>query len=291
MFNVTCESICDLTYDYLQSRNCPVLFYTYSIDGEEFEDNMGRDENALAVLYDALKTKRPTTSQINTEKYADFFRQQLQKGDVLHLTFSSGLTQSISNCYKAAEEVRREFPSRKLVVVDSLSGGGGLGLIIEHALDMRDNGATLEEIATWVEQNKLNVQHYFFTTDLSYLRRSGRVSGPAMLIGNLLHLCPLMRVTSSGRIVAYNKTITARKAIAKLVEEMGNVALDGYNYNGTLFLEHSNCLQTALQTKQAIQAAFPNLTDIRLVDIGTILACHCGPNTVALFFWGNGRFN
>ena len=108
MFNVTCESICDLTYDYLQSRNCPVLFYTYSIDGEEFEDNMGRDENALAVLYEALKTKRPTTSQINTEKYADFFREQLQKGDVLHLTFSSGLTQSISNCYKAAEEVRRE---------------------------------------------------------------------------------------------------------------------------------------------------------------------------------------
>lgn len=178
MFNVTCESICDLTYDYLQSRNCPVLFYTYSIDGEEFEDNLGRDENALAVLYEALKTKRPTTSQINTEKYADFFREQLQKGDVLHTTFSSGLTQSISNCYKAAEEVRREFPSRKLVVVDSLSGGGGLGLIIEHALDMRDNGATLEEIATWVEQNKLNAQHYFFTTDLSYLRRSGRVSGP-----------------------------------------------------------------------------------------------------------------
>ena len=76
MFNVTCESICDLTYDYLQSRNCPVLFYTYSIDGEEFEDNMGRDENALAVLYEAMKTKRPTTSQINTEKYADFFREQ-----------------------------------------------------------------------------------------------------------------------------------------------------------------------------------------------------------------------
>lgn len=289
MFSVTCESTCDLSYEYLQSRNCNVLCYTYSIDGVDFVDDMGRDANALPALYEALKTKRPLTSQINTSRYEEFFREQLQKGDVLHLAFSSGLSQSANNAKKAAENLAQEKLPHKLVVLDTLCGGGGFGLFVEGVLDKRDSGASFEELCSWAEEHRQNVHHFFFSTDLTYFRRSGRVSGPVMLIGNLLHLCPMMRVKSDGKIVAYAQVITARKAIAKLANEMETHAELGKEYNGKLWIQHSNCLETAERTKATLLQAFPNVSEVKVMDVGTVMSCHCGPNTVAVYFWGNPR--
>lgn len=289
MYTVTCESTCDLPFSYLQSRNCDVVFYTYNIDGEDFVDNMGRDDNALPALYEALKTKRPMTSQINTETYEQFFLQQLQKGDVLHLAFSSGLSQSVSNAKKAAQNLSAQNLPHKLVVLDTLCGGGGFGLFVDGVLDQRDAGATFEQLCNWAEQHRQNLHHFFFSTDLTYFRRSGRVSGPVMLIGNLLHLCPIMRVKADGKIVAYTQILSSRKAIAKLVAEMEQNAQDGKNYSGKLWIQHSNCPNTAQRTKEAIVAAFPNLSQVQIMDVGTVMSCHCGPNTVAIYFWGTAR--
>lgn len=289
MFNVSCESTCDLPFEYLKERNCEVLFYTYTVDGVDFDDDMGRNPAALPSLYDAIKTKRPTTSQINVTAYEEFFLKLLQKGDLLHVTFSSGLSQSASNAFKAAENVAKMNLPHKLYVVDSLCGGGGYGLFVDGLLDERDKGATFETLCNRATERRLCVHHFFFSTDLTYFRRSGRVSGAAMLIGNLLKICPVMRVKEDGKIVAYTKTISSKKAVAKLAEEIKANATEGENYNGKLWIQHSNCWATAYQTKETLEKIFPNVSEIKIFDVGTVMACHCGPDTVAIYFWGKKR--
>ncbi|MCM1290129.1 MAG: DegV family protein [Corallococcus sp.] len=288
MYTVTCESTADLPYEYLRARNCKVIFYTYTIGEEEFEDNMGRDSGALAQFYELVKTKRALTSQICTESYENFFREQLKYGDVLHISFSNGLSQSVRNAMLAAETVNKEG-DHKVVVVDSLCGGGGYGLFVDGVLDERDKGASFEELCNWATENRTKTHLLFFSTDLTFFRRSGRVSAPIMMIGNLLRICPLMRVTKEGKIVVYSQVISAKKAITKIMDDMEKLATGGKEHCGKVIIQHSNCWHLAQQTKAAMDARFPNLHNVEIHDIGMVMASHCGPGTIAVYFWGDQR--
>jgi len=291
VYTVTCESTADLPYNYLRARNCNVIFYTYTIEEQEFVDDMGRNSGALAKFYDLVKTKRPLTSQIPTESYANFFREQLKLGDVLHLAFSNGLSHSVYNAQQAAEIVNKESGSggNKVVVVDSLCGGGGFGLFVDGVLDERDKGATFGELCKWASVNRTKTHLLFFSTDLTFFRRSGRVSAPVMMIGNLLHICPLMRVTKEGKIVVYSQVISARKAISKILDDMEKMADGGKDYCGKVIIQHSNCWHLVQQTKTAMDARFPKLSNVEIHDIGMVMASHCGPGTIAIYFWGDQR--
>ena len=289
MYTVTCESTADLPYAYLKSRKCNVIFYTYFIDDEEFEDNMGRDSCALAKFYELIKTKRPLTSQISPEKYEEFFHQQLQNGNVLHLSFSNGLSQSVRNAQLAAATVNKQYSDRKVVVVDSLCGGGGFGLFVDGVLDKRDKGASFEELCKWAEENRQKTHLLFFSTDLTFFRRSGRVSAPIMMIGNLLHICPLMRVGKEGKIAVYAQVVTAKKALKRALQDMETLAQNGKDYCGKVIIQHSNCWHLAEQTRSAMKELFPKLQNVEIHDIGMVMASHCGPGTVAIYFWGNNR--
>lgn len=271
----------------MQKRNCKILFYTYTIDDQEFVDDMGRTNEALPALFEALKTKRPRTSQINVETYEQFFLEQLKQGNLLHVTFSSGLSKSAENAMQAAERANKAKTGHKVVVVDSLCSSGGYGLLMDGVLNKRDQGMKFEQLCQWTEENRLRVHHFFFSTDLTYYRRSGRISGAAAFVGNVFKICPVMRLDRQGKIVAYAKAITPRKAMAKLVEETKeHVDLD---FDQTMFLQHSNCLQTAWQTQAALAEVFPQINNFAPSDLGIVICCHCGPNTVAVFFWGDKR--
>lgn len=287
MFNVSCESTCDLPFDYLDKRNCKILFYTYSIDDEEFVDDMGRTDTALPALFEALKTKRPRTSQINVSTYEEFFLEQLRHGDLLHVTFSSGLSKSAENALAAAENIKKMKLQHKLVVVDSLCSSGGYGLLMEGILNQRDKGLSFDKLCNWADENRWRVHHFFFSTDLTYYRRSGRISGAAAFVGNVFKICPVMRLDKHGKIVAYAKTITPRKAIAKLIEET-KTHLDE-KFDDTMFLQHSNCPQIAELTRKEFAEVFPQMKNTCATDLGIVICCHCGPGTVAVFFWGDKR--
>lgn len=289
MYTVTCESTADLPFAYLQKRNCNVIFYTYTIEEEEFEDNMGRDADALQKFYDLVKTKRALTSQICTERYEEFFREQLKGGNVLHLSFSNGLSQSVRNAQLAAETVNKEYSDRKVVVVDSLCGGGGFGLFVDGVLDERDKGVSFEDLCAWATENCTKTHLLFFSTDLTFFRRSGRVSAPVMMIGNLLHICPLMRVTKLGKITVYGQVVSAKKALTRILDDMEKLAGGGTEYSGKVIIQHSNCLDLAEKTKAAMNERFPNLVDAEIHDIGMVMASHCGPGTIAIYFWGDQR--
>ncbi len=193
MFTLTCESTADIPISHLAKRQICVLPYTYCLDDVEYVDDMG-EYNGRTNFYKLLKQgKRPTTSQINAERYKNFFRQQLYQGDLMHVAFDSGLSNSVYNAFYAAEELKKEFPDRRIVVIDSTCGCLGYGILVDMLADMRDNGATFDEMYDWARDNKTKIHHQFFSTTLTYYRRSGRVSGPAATLGNILHLCPILR--------------------------------------------------------------------------------------------------
>lgn len=290
-FTLSCESTVDLPYAYVNSRNIPVLFYSYSIDGQEYLDDMGRNPEALPKFYRFLEEgKIPSTSQINVFRYKEFFEEILQKGDLLHISFGSGMTPSVSNAVTAAEMLKEEYPDRKIVVIDSLCSSSGYGLLVDEAADMRDRGCTMEEVVQWVMENRQKVHHQFYSTDLKYYRRSGRMSGAAATVGAILSICPIMRLDDGGHIIAYDKVRGKKKAIERTIQVMEEHAQNGLQYSGKCWICHSNCLAEAEETKEAIQRRFPNIKgDIRICDIGTIIASHCGPGTVAIFFFGDDR--
>lgn len=290
-FILSCESTIDLPYSYAQERQLPILFYSYTIDEQTYIDDMARHEDSLPRFYGFLSEgKLPTTSQLNAAQYEDFLGALLEKGDVLHIAFGSGMTNSVNNAMLAAETLRERFPQRKLVVIDSLCSSSGYGLLVDGAADLRDSGAPLDETAAWVMENRQLVHHQFFSTDLKYFKRSGRVSGATATLGAILDICPIMRLDDSGHIIAYSKERGKKNAIKRTVQTMLEHAQNGENYSGKCFICHSNCPDIAEQTHQAVCAAFPKLAGkVRICDIGTIIASHCGPGTVAVFFFGDMR--
>lgn len=286
-FILSAESTTDLPYPYVESRNIPIIFYSYTVDDVVYEDDMGRNPNALAEFYAHLDAgKLPNTSQINTFQYEEYFRELLAKGDVLHLAFAKGMSNSVNNAYEAAEIVRKEFPDRKLIVVDTLASCSGYGLIVDDAADMRDAGASMEEIAQWVKDNALKMYHRIFASSLKQLRRGGRVSGPTAAIGTVLGIIPIMRLDEVGKIFSYSKVRGKKAAIDSMVKSALENARGGKDYDGKLFICQADCMDDAKATADALQAALPK-AKISIYDIGSVIASHTGRGTVAIFFWGD----
>lgn len=289
-FTLSCESTIDLPYTYAEERNLPILFYNYSVDGVDYVDDMLRDPEALPRFYQMLNAgKMPTTSQINSLTYKEYFEKLLEKGDLLHVTLGTGMTKSFRNAVLAAEELRAAYPSRKITIIDSMCSSSGYGLLIDRAADMRDAGASMDDIEAELLAVRQTIHHQFFSTDLKHFRRSGRVSGPAAMLGTVLGICPIMRLDDKGKIIAYSKVRGKHTAIKTTLDEMELHAIGGASYNGKCFICHSNCPEDAEKTKQAIMERFPNVAEPRICDIGTIIASHCGPGTVAVFFFGDER--
>ena len=290
-FTLSCESTVDLPFSYVNSRDIPVLFYEYSIDGQPYPDDMLRDPAALPRFYQFLDDgKMPSTSQLNEFDYESFFEAQLQKGDLLHIAFGSGMTQSVQNAVQAAQTLRQRYPNRRLEVIDSLCSSSGYGLLVDYAADLRDAGRSMDEVIDWVMAHRQRIHHQFYATRLDFYRRSGRMSGPTAMLDTILNICPIMRLDDGGRIIAYGKVRGKANAVKTTVDTMEAHAEGGRGYTGKCFICHSNCLEDAEKTRDAVRARFPLISgDIRICDIGTIIASHCGPGTVAVFFVGDER--
>ncbi|MGN0601924.1 MAG: DegV family protein [Oscillospiraceae bacterium] len=287
---LSCESTVDVPFTFMKERNIPVLFYKYTVDSEVYVDDMCRDPEALPRFYSMLNEgKLPSTSQINTYEYCEFFEDLLKENDnILHVAFGSGMTNSVNNAYTAVEMLKEKYPHKKIVVIDSLCSSSGYGLLMEAAAEMRDKGCSMDVLEQWLLVKRHCVHHQFFSTDLKFFRRSGRVSGPTATIGTILNICPIMRLNDKGKIVAYDKVRGKKNAILKTISEMENTIPEGKLYSGKCYLSHSNCPDMAIEAKKAIEEHFPHIDGgIKVFDIGTIIASHAGPGTVAVFYFGD----
>lgn len=290
-FTLSCCSTVDLPYSYMADRDIPVLFYTYVVDGREYVDDMGRDPEALPRFYRFLEEgKLPQTSQINVGTYLSFFEKLLQKGDLLHIAFTSGQSGSVHNAMLAAKELQEKYPERKLIVIDSLCSSSGYGMLVDTVADLRDAGKSIEEAAQWVRENRNTVHHQFFSSNMTQFRRTGRVSGAAAMVATIMSICPIMRLDDAGAIKAYGKVRGKKKAVETTIEAMAKHAQGGENYDKRCYVCHSQCPEDAQMLIDGLEVRFPRIKGkIRLCDIGTIIGSHSGPGTVAVFFYGDER--
>ncbi len=288
---ITCCSTADLSREYFDKRKIPVVCFHFTMDGKEYPDDLGQSM-AFEEFYRRITAgAMPTTSQVSVGEYIGFFEPNIQAGqDVLHLSISSGLSGSFQSAILARDELSSKYPQRKIIIVDSLGASSGYGLLVDMAADLRDSGASMEQVSDWVEQNKLNLHHWFFSTDLTHLRRGGRLSAASAIMGTMLHICPLMNINDEGKLIPRAKVRGKNHVIAEMAHMMEAHAYGGVNYSGKCFISHSACYDDARRVADLVEEKFPRLAGPVLINnVGTAIGSHTGPGTVALFFMGDRR--
>ncbi len=290
-FVLSCCSTADLSAEKFAELNVSYIFSSFRLDGKTYPDDLGKTVS-YKDFYKAMEDGAETsTSQINQDEFKDYFREILASGkDILHLSLSSGLSGTFNSARLAAEEMRKEFPDRKLYLVDSLAASSGYGLFMAKLAELRDSGMSLEELYHFAENNKNRLHHWFFTTDLTYFVRGGRVSKASGFIGGVLGICPLLDVNDEGKLIARAKIRGKKKVIPEIVERMKEHATDKLDYSDRCFISNSACIEDAKMVAELVEEAFPKLKGkVEIFDIGTTIGSHSGPGTVALFFWGDER--
>lgn len=290
---ITCCSTVDLPKEYFEKNNIPYACYHYMMDGEEYLDDLGQSIPFNEFYKRIADGSMPTTSQINISEFMAFFEPFLQEGkDILHLSMSSGISGTCNSAMNAKEELMAKYPDRTIKVVDSLAASSGYGLFLDKLVEMRDAGKSLEEIYLFAEDNKLKMQHWFFSTDLTHFKRGGRISATAATLGNILNLCPLMNVDYVGKLIVRQKIRGKKKVIVEIVNKMIELADGGKDYNGKCYISCSACEEDARKVADLVEETFPNLNGkVEINSIGAVIGSHTGPGTVALFFWGEKRVN
>ena len=290
-YMLTCCSTVDLPYEYFLKRNIPYVSFHFNMDGKEYPDDLGQSMSFEEFYKRIAAGAMPTTSQVSVGQYLDFFDPYLKDGkDILHISLSSGLSGSYNSALLARDELLHNYPDRKILIVDSLGASSGYGLLVDLAADLRDNGAALEQIHDWAEQNKLNVHHWFFSTDLTHYKRGGRLSPTSAFMGTLLHICPLMNLNDEGKLIPRTKIRGKKRVIAEIVSTMKEHAQEGVNYSGKCFISNSACYEDAREVADLIEQGFRKLASpVMITSVGTAIGSHTGPGTVALFFLGDRR--
>lgn len=288
---LSCESAVDLTKEHLDRRGIAYIPFSYELGGRAYRDDLWQTMSS-ADFYQAMVDGADTrTSQINAAEYEAYFARFLEEGrDVLHLCLSSGITGTVNSARLAAESLGEKYPERRVAVVDSLAASSGFGLLMDRLADLRDAGMPLEELVRWAEENKRRVHHWFFSTDLTFYIKGGRISRTAGMVGTLLGICPLMNVSVDGHLIPREKIRSKKKVIQAIVEKMALLAEDGENYGGKCYMCHSHCPEDARQVAELVEARFPRLQGrVEINSIGPTIGSHSGPGTVAVFFWGSPR--
>ncbi len=290
-YKITCCSTCDLTAEHLKSLGVEFAKYHYIIDGVDYKDDLFVSSSPESFYGAIAAGALPTTSQVTPEELLELWSPILAQGhDILHIEFSSGLSGGYASALSAQEEVKKHYPARKVVVVDSLCASSGYGLLVDKAVELKAGGMGLEELAAWLEENKLRLRHWFFSTNLQHFKRGGRISGPAATIGSLLKICPVMDVNCQGKLIIRKKVTGKKKAIKEMFEQMSAQAEGGAGYDGKCFISHSDVIADARELADLIHAGFPKLNgSVEIDNIGTVIGSHTGPGTVALFFFSSTK--
>lgn len=288
---ISCCSTADLTKEHFQKRKISYICFHYEMDGRQYRDDLG-ETMPFDEFYRAMQNGADTkTSQINEAEFEEYFETFLKQGmDILHVCLSSGISGVVNSAHIAKSILEERYPQRKIYLVDSLSASSGYGLLMDRLADLRDEGKGIEEVYQWANENRSRLHHWFFTSDLTFFIKGGRVSKTAGFVGGLLSICPLLTVNAEGKLIPKYKIRTKRKVIEAAVKRMEEHAQDGLDYHGKCYLSHSACREDAQAVASLVEQRFPNLDGkVEINEIGTTIGSHTGPGTVALFFWGDER--
>lgn len=290
-FTLTCCSTADRPKSFFDKREIPYACFHWSEGGVDHLDDLYQSITP-EEFYGAIKAgAEPTTSQVSVGEFVALWEPVVAGGsDVLHVSLSSGLSGAYNAATLAASQVEAAHPGRRVLVVDSLGASSGYGMLVEYLADLRDAGASLDEAHAWALAHRLNVHHWFFSTDLTSYVRGGRVSRVSGFVGTALRICPVLDMNDEGRLIPRDKIRTKAKAERDVVARMGEHAEGGLAYAGKCSISQGACREDAERVRDLVEERFRALRGkVTISDIGTVIGSHTGPGTVALFFMGDTR--
>ncbi|MCM1467958.1 MAG: DegV family EDD domain-containing protein, partial [Alistipes sp.] len=183
---LSCCSTADLTEEHFKERDIHYICFHFELDGKAYEDDLGKSipfDEFYRAMANGADTK---TSQINSEEFKEYFETFLKDGkDILHVSLSSGISGVVNSARIAAQELKELYPERKIFIIDSLGASSGYGLIMDKLADLRDGGMNLDDLAAWAEEHRLNLHHWFYSSDLTFFIKGGRVSKTAGFVGGV----------------------------------------------------------------------------------------------------------
>ena len=284
-YNIVTDSCCDLRPEAYEQLNLTVVPLSLEFRGQIRED---RSDDSIKEVYAALRAgESARTAAVNPDRWLNAMEPHLAEGrDVLVMAFSSGLSTTYQSAVIAAEELREKYPERTIYVVDTLCASLGEGLLVWYACKKRDEGMTLDELHTWVENTKLHLCHWFTVDDLMYLKRGGRISAATALVGTMLKVKPVLHMDDEGHLINMFKVRGRKAALNAIADKLGEL---GGNYdNSTVFICHGDCIDDAEYTASLIREKTGAKTVI-INYVGPVIGAHTGPGVISIFFLGTHR--
>ena len=283
-YQIITDSCSDLTEAQLKAWNVSCVNLTLRYSGEDHRNFS--DPAAVKAFYDEMRSgTMATTAAANPEEWGNVMRPALEEGrDVLVITFSSGMSTTYQSAVIAAGDLQEEYPDRTIRVVDSLCAALGQGLLVYHACKKRDEGMTVDELAAWLEEHRLNLCHWVTVDDLAHLKRGGRISATSALVGSMLNVKPIIHVDNEGHLINTAKVRGRKAAIDHLVKKFSETCTD---FN-TVFIGHGDCPEDAAALEAALRAKH-DIKEITTGYVGPVIGAHTGPGVLVVFFMGTNR--
>ena len=286
-FDIVTDSGCDMPIVYFEKHKIERVCLGFAMNNVNYEGENGEKIGEKDFYQKLREGSMPTTYQVTAEMARGHIEKSLKaERDVLIITFSSGLSGTAGSFAVAARELRKEYPKRKIRVVDSLCASMGEGLLLDYIVKKADEGADLEETAKFAEGLKLKICHHFTVDNLFHLKRGGRVSSATAVIGSILNIKPIMHVDDNGKLVAVGKAMGRKKSLHCLVERLfTSMDIGGKD---PIFISHGDCIEDVEYVKKLILARMPNV-EILVGYVGAVIGSHAGAGTLAIFHKGVHR--
>jgi DegV family protein with EDD domain len=285
---IVTESTTDLTQDLVNELGIKIIPMVFGFENESYLNYPDNREMDIHKFYERVKAgERSTTALINSKTFEEYFEPILKSGDdILYIGFSSGLSGTYNSSLIAAEELKQKYPDSKIVCIDTLAASMGEGLLVYHAVKLKQQGKDIEQVSQWLMDNRLKLNHWFTVDDLNHLRRGGRISAMTATIGSALNVKPILHVDNEGHLIPVHNVRGRKKSINALLEHMEELSINPQEQ--TIFISHANCLEDAENLANLIRKKL-KIKEIILNFIGPVIGSHTGQGTIALFFIGKER--
>ena len=268
------DSACDLSPKMVEELGVGVIPLEFQLKGKSYFNYPDEREISTKEFYRIVREgESATTSQVTVHRYTD-------------IAFSSGLSGSCNSAKVAAQELQAKYPDNRVEVVDSLCASLGQGLYVYHAVQEKKKGKSIDQVIQWLEENKLNLCHWFTVDDLNHLKRGGRVSPATAFFGTMLNIKPVLHVDDEGHLIPMGKVRGRKASLDALVDHMAQTAINPKEQ--VIFISHGDSEADAKYVADQVKAKFKP-KEIYINPIGPVIGAHSGPGTMALFFLGSKR--
>ncbi|MDF2588071.1 MAG: degV family protein [Anaerocolumna sp.] len=286
-FVITADSNCDLLPDYIKAKNIGIIPHYYDINGTTYGDEINLTPKEF---YDKMRSGlMPTTMASNPAVIRDTFQKYIDQNlDVLHISFSSSLSGGHSNVATGAIEICEDNPGAKIIVLDSLNVSMGEGMVVMKAVELKEAGKSIDEIATWIEEHKLNFLVQFTVDDLFHLQRGGRVSKMSAIVGSMINVKPILVVNNEGALVAAGTVRGRKKSLTTIVNNMENNMGKYKDENKTVCVVHGDALEDAEFVANLIKERL-NIDKVIINFVSPSIGAHSGPGAIGICYIGEGR--